>query len=158
MVTAHTLLESNTHGERLGFKAADKNFYLSRKLPWLKVTRSRSQFFSRDPVLCFFETNRTRVDVFGDSPIFRNLAGEWNLCLQCYGQDQSGTGYPPRKVNYLATSFSRHIAGSVTKKDSRGTSPSKNVSPKEKVIFRSYSVTKNEILVTSLIIGQIAFN
>jgi len=40
----------------------------------------------------------------------------------------------------------------------QGYKPFQKCKPQRKVIFRSYSVTKNEILVTSLIIGQIAFN
>jgi len=87
MVTAHTLVETHSHGEQLWFNSTDPNkLLIGNTVTWRPLTASNStavntelpqqtsKLFTRYPIVGFLEINKTCVDVFGILPrFFENL-------------------------------------------------------------------------------------
>jgi len=93
VVTAHTLVGVQyqrwtvaIYFSRHGHKLSSRN-----TVTWQSVTDGRQhrnllpqhspKNFTRNPIVCFLEVDKTCVNVFGVLPIFLKFSGEWKFCL-----------------------------------------------------------------------------
>jgi len=69
------------------------------------LQQNSSKFFSRDPVLCFLETEKTRVDAFGVLPKFFKFVTSQKVFCSATARTKTALGILQRWFSYVVASF-----------------------------------------------------